>query len=1357
MNNSASPPSLSRRIYKWLLWLFCSLLILILLIGATLLLLPGLISTEWFKNRLEQQVSLFAQRRVHVEHLNWTWSRGILIKGLRVDDDPTFSDEPMIGIESIFLATDLRRLFSRCFVINLELKGLDLRLVRNIDGLTNLEFLLGRLKRHKKSAPEPGQKGLSNFYAAIPIDIQGRVQLCDMSIRMQDRIRDQHFIAHDVSFLLEVPSVLNEPITMRLSMEEEIDGMPLPPVNVFASITSLIRPETLLSPDNATLKIKGSVPGVSIELKGEGRSMDLSGSARLDLAMLVTAAQPFFASMLPGASGKIELNVEASGRSGEEINFAVRATGKDLVGTGGPMKIDKIGPVNFSAAHEGTLNIPKAILEIKAGEVEVEDDIRLSWSGTVNHIKDSGPVWDLSVKSLYLDMEGLYDLFEGLVPAGLNMPVIFGGITLKADISGNPQQKINFATTVRGTDLVASGGTLIANKLGPLNFAAIHEGAFDLTKGSLDIKSGEIRLQDKTRVLWIGTLNNLKDFDPVADLIIGPVTLDLKELYAFAEGFIPEGFSIYPWGGVGPGAVQQGGADGSFSGFRVNKLGIKGPVISGHTRVELEGLSLSLPRVKVNAVAASLSGEEINFQVQKAELFFESAFPTKVDFLAGMDIRNVHAKAGEEILLKRLSIPLLNLSATDITVSPKALFGVSARIMLNESVLLKGVIVKSRVRLPELNHSLKAEFVLDKTCSATVNVRNCTVSAPSVSIDGISQPDLETGIDLEAEIAGLCLQGLQPLRVDVERARTRLEIGKLLRASMDARARDLGSEMLDLRGEIDLNLQNLASLVPAGFMSKADLEGEIEVGWEFLGRLPQKEEIDRLTRGDIPLPQRLRQTGFVEKLEVVTSLDNVGTELTFKDNSSLKVSRIRSTTPLKFVIEDSLKKGRVEGEIVFGRIEALPSLGRLNQPVQASITLSCVQEDLRTVNLSETMHIHPINLHQSARLSMDNVDQFFINGLKSPLPVIMEKLEGFATGEVRSDLGPELNRYLKGLSLKGQVEAGAEIYLTGGEDVKVNTWLKSPGLDARLGSGVLVRNMQSHINLEKRYALTRSGDSDHVEKPGLNSLSTQVLNPEKGSQAFNGLRDSTARRIMDDLRGRLAPQPSLSIESTDIRVGPLPIRIYNQELEFRLVRGLPNIDYFQMDLMGGTVVGSMSISKNEKDFVLETSCSLSGLNANSLLPVGIEEVPDEEAELSGQLSLRLPLYTNVRQVLRDIRAHVDLTHIGARTLERFLYAMDPYESNEAIVRQRSLLRIGTPRWISLNIEHGNLSLFGQVEAKGITVDLPRIDRFSLTGLPALRQFEKGLSGLGAVIKLLQAVSADSIYLDNDGIIRFNSP
>jgi translocation and assembly module TamB len=249
--------------------------------------------------------------------------------------------------------------------------------------------------------------------------------------------------------------------------------------------------------------------------------------------------------------------------------------------------------------------------------------------------------------------------------------------------------------------------------------------------------------------------------------------------------------------------------------------------------------------------------------------------------------------------------------------------------------------------------------------------------------------------------------------------------------------------------------------------------------------------------------------------------------------------------------------------------------------------------------------------------------------------------------------------------------------------------------------------------------------------------------------------DAASRRLRDDLRGKLSGDRSIDADRIALRAAGLALQVRNPEIEFRLDRGLPAADHFQMDLLGGTVQGNLSVLREGDAYQVSTGCAFSGLRADDLVPGLKGELTPEEAELSGSLSVTVPLSEDTQSVLEGLRLRLNLSHIGSKALERFLYALDPHESNETVVHQRELLKIGTPRWVDVEIRYGTLSLSGELEAKGVRIDLPPIRRLNIGSLALEGQLERHLLRLGPVLEGLRILSADTIELGPDGKVRLH--
>ncbi len=192
-----------------------------------------------------------------------------------------------------------------------------------------------------------------------------------------------------------------------------------------------------------------------------------------------------------------------------------------------------------------------------------------------------------------------------------------------------------------------------------------------------------------------------------------------------------------------------------------------------------------------------LFAESLVFQILEGEVGLESFFPSQGEISARLQANNFHFKGAEEIKFKRLEVPLCHLIATNIALSPKALFGITGKIVLNESCILEGLTAQSRGQIPRLRQSMEAECMLGPASSVKMHLKRIEVSSPSVRVESILTAPIETGVELKADVTGLELRGLSPLRIDVKKIRASLKAGKFFQVRVEALIRDLGRSKLD--------------------------------------------------------------------------------------------------------------------------------------------------------------------------------------------------------------------------------------------------------------------------------------------------------------------------------------------------------------------------------------------------------------------------------------------------------------------------------------------------------------------------------------------------------------------------------
>jgi hypothetical protein len=197
------------------------------------------------------------------------------------------------------------------------------------------------------------------------------------------------------------------------------------------------------------------------------------------------------------------------------------------------------------------------------------------------------------------------------------------------------------------------------------------------------------------------------------------------------------------------------------------------------------------------------------------------------------------------------------------------------------------------------------------------------------------------------------------------------------------------------------------------------------------------------------------------------------------------------------------------------------------------------------------------------------------------------------------------------------------------------------------------------------------------------------------------------------------------------------------------------VDRLQAEVLGGTVLSSMAFVPAGQGYALDGGLAFTGLSTERLAPTSGEADPGE-AEVSGQLGFRVPLDEDLRQLLSGLELQFRLTQVGPRTLGRALYALDPAESNEAILEQRRLVQLGRPLWAATEVRNGNLSLNGEVELLGTKLSLPAVDRVPVADLPGMLRLQPLAEHMASLINVLDLAAADHLEIYPNGELRLTS-
>ena len=1221
-----------RRILKWVLWIAGLLLLMLILVAAGLYFTPNVVSTDWFRHQFETRASKSLGRPITVQDLQWTWKKGIRIKGLEAADDPVYGAEPLLFVEQLLVSVDFE-LSPRRLFIDLEADGLKGNLIREKDGRTNVEALLAQLKPPRKPAEpaphgpmtkETGAKETPSSFI-LPCDLTAKIKLTHGRLRVEDRMENRLLEIHDGTFNLDMPSLLSKPVNLNMSSQQSMDGKVLPPLGLAVRMDRLVDETGGLNPRAAMLNINGELPGIQLAMQGSMAEKGLDGTLKIDLAPLMEAVQLFLPAAIPQLSGEIFLETTAQLQREQMILFDLRLACKNILAAGGSLKEKKIGPFSMSLSQKGS-----------------------------------------------------------------------------AEVSGK----------------------------------------------MVNLEKGEIHLMEKSGFSFKGRVKMEEDNQVNVSLTLNDVALHLNEIQHLAKGFIPEGFG---WKGMNNPRNPD---------FKIKEVQLSGMLPNGAANLSVQDMALNLPAVYLALSKDQLNAEDLTLLVPHTSVQLKNRFPETFEMRLSMGAKNVRIRGKHPVKMDECRISSLNLDIKDLGLSPEALWGLAGRITIEESGVIKGL------RLPphndgtdHLSHGFKTHIELPPASQARVVFAQADLSTGPLKMAAFLPHPLKEGLTLKAHLKDVLISQLKPLRLDVGEFNTDMRAGDVLELRVNGAAFDSGIKSFRTNGFMGVDLKQALSLAPTGLTPKGRLTGRVETNWQLQGRRPTDQEIAGLTDKTLSPEKRMQYGHFLEKLDLKTEFMNMAVTLPLNSGETFSAEGIHSVTPFSISTANGLKSVSILGELKVDKIKALPSLGKLKTPLSAALLFNAVSKDLNSLELRETLHLAPLAVEQTLELSLNKLDRLLRRKEKPDLSALLKTVEANIKAGININTGPGLAPFTRGMTLEGPLKGRLAIQLRGGKTVSMTTNLESDGINVVLPSKFSVDNLRTHIRLEKTYDLAFGPLKAATQKP-VEALSLSVLQPESSPRLKSFVTNPLSQRLLEDLRGRLSGKPTLSFTEARLENRPFPILVNNAQLQMRFSQSLPSIDYFQMGIMGGTVVGALRILEHHDRYRLQMDGAFSGLDAERLLQrgnagsSGNQNGINEDTQISGRMSLQVPITADARNVMGNLDAVFRLTHIGARTLERLLYAMDPHENNESIVQQRALLKKGTPRWIEVVIKNGSLSLTGEVTVAGSNIQLPAIKRLNMASLPIQKQIQTLAGRLVPLLKGLKILSANTLLVEQGGAIDF---
>jgi hypothetical protein len=501
-----------------------------------------------------------------------------------------------------------------------------------------------------------------------------------------------------------------------------------------------------------------------------------------------------------------------------------------------------------------------------------------------------------------------------------------------------------------------------------------------------------------------------------------------------------------------------------------------------------------------------------------------------------------------------------------------------------------------------------------------------------------------------------------------------------------------------------------------------------------------------LPTGQAPLRSAKNTLATLQELNGSLHLDEVELHLP-QANGSLHLSSIKTPQPLRL---QSAKNGAVidlAGAIAFDLRAGSVINGKILPVEHGRITFSGELRDWDRAFLAETMQIEPLGLAERGELTITGLASLLDQPLPPSPATLLQRLDATLFAEVDLNIRPDAPQLLPDLAVSGKTFAGTRVDLRGGESLRLHAYADVENLEVQTAKGVQLHGLQAHLNVDRALQIVTATTRKERWLP----LSTSLVQPLPSP--LPAPLEGAKRRLHDDLRGNSGGLRSLSIQTLTLPALPVPLTISALEAEIASGQEEVGLDFLQAELLGGTLRARALLNLRPLVPALNAEALFTNLDLSRLDSDATELRPVEtESAISGEFSFSAPLLEERRALLEGLTLLGRLRQIGAKSLDRVLAKLDPYERNEAIMSQRKLLRRGQLQGIVVEVADGALALTGAVNVKGVSIALPKIDRLRLAELPLHKELAPVLTAISAARPPLEFLRVDTIDIGAQGEI-----
>ena len=919
-----------------------------------------------------------------------------------------------------------------------------------------------------------------------------------------------------------------------------------------------------------------------------------------------------------------------------------------------------------------------------------------------------------------LDLPKLLAVARPFAPP--NVPDVAGAVDFQLLARVDVKRDLQATVSIDGAGLAARGGSLQAKRVGPLDLKLQQQIATDHVRQMVFFPAGSFAVSGLLNAEWSASVTRPSVPARTIDLTFGPLRLDLAKTVTHAAPFLPPNTPVKD-------------LTGELS-LRSLVLHLQGPANNGD--VKLTGLSVKLPRLRLALKKGELAAENIELFLDKLACPLTARLPTALTAELLWNIKRA-ALSGTQPLTLQGAHGSVGLQVTDLNLKSASPRKIAAVIAVQQAFDLDSASLGTQASLAKMHERLLLVIRAADSGEVLVNVPEftATVAALKGTQAGKNFGPMPLSVALTATNFRLPTgTGAKPT---LQRASATISAGDFLQLVAEAALSGTAPQRATSSGKFRLDLHRAmpfaAKFVPSGL----NADGLVNADWDMAAPLPEKP----LVVDKHPLRSAKATLSLFDKLTFGVKLDNIAATIP-SAKGTIRVTGLQTKPDLRVVVTNKGEMVRFDGGLLVTGINGLPGAAGKLSPQHGSLTFNGALSGWRQFQLNDELHIEPLALSHEAELNVSRVDALLEEQQPFSTATLIKRLDATLFANVDGAFAKELKQLLPGVEVAGTAGGAVRVDLDAGRELALRCSLQTKDFGVQLANGTKVEGLRSNIAINRVYALAAERGESWTP------LSTSLVRPQSAPTANPGATELVGR-INDDLRGDVNGNRSFSIRRVTVKASGVPLVLTALEGDLLFAQEKTGLSFFQGELLGGTLLARAVFDLHSEMPVIIAGSSFSNLDVNMLLPQETRTRQTvQDAEITGELSLTAPLTAEQRELFEKLRLALNVRKIGANTIERALFSLDPYERNEQVVAQRKMLRLGTLKGLRANAVDGAFSMEGEAMIKGVTIELPKVERLRISELPLRKEITKNRAAITALRGLLDLVRSDTLNIGPKG-------